>query len=222
MPSVETEQRGGASDCVSHPIFGRAYHRLFSPLIEREVARLREELLADLDGSVLEVGAGNGASFARYPATVTTLVAIEPEAYLRAQALRAAAQAPVPTSVLAGSAESLPVADESFNAAVVSLVLCSVRDLDLALSELRRVLVPGGQLRFLEHVRSERPRKARVQELLDRSVWPALAGGCHCARETAAAIEAAGFQIELVRRLDAGPSWVHTNPMLIGRARTPS
>ncbi|HLI33259.1 MAG TPA: class I SAM-dependent methyltransferase [Solirubrobacteraceae bacterium] len=222
MPSVETEQRGSASDCVSHPIFGRAYHRLFSPLIEREVAHLREELLADLDGSVLEVGAGNGASFARYPATVTKLVAIEPEAYLRAQALRAAAQAPVPTSVLAGSAESLPVADESFNAAVVSLVLCSVRDLDLALSELRRVLVPGGQLRFLEHVRSQRPRKARVQELLDRSIWPALAGGCHCARETAAAIEAAGFQIELVRRLDAGPSWAHTNPMLIGRARTPS
>lgn len=223
MPRMETERSSRAIPCVRHPIFARAYDHLFSPLIEREVAHLREELLAELAGSVLEVGAGNGASFAHYPSRVTELVAVEPERYLRMQAERAAARAPVPTSVRAGSAESLPVASASFDAAVVSLVLCSVSDLGLALAELRRALVPGGELRFLEHVRSKRPRKARVQELLDRSgLWPALAGGCHCARETAAAIEAAGFQIERVRTLDAGPSWIHTNPMMIGHARSRS
>lgn len=204
---------------VRHPLFARAFDRL-SGLMEREVARHRDELLAGLSGRVLELGAGNGMNFTHYPATVEEVVAVEPEPYLRARATRAASRASRPVTVVDAVADALPVADASFDAAVCSLVLCSVPDQALALAELRRVVRAGGELRFFEHVRSPAARKARFQELLDRSgAWPRVAGGCHCARDTRAAIEAAGFRIERARPVDVGSQWMPTNPHLLGRAR---
>jgi len=204
---------------VRHPIFARLFHHM-SGSMEREVGARRDELLAGLAGRVIEIGAGNGASFGHYPATVTELVAFEPEPYLRDKAAAAARHAPVPVRVDDAAAGALPLEDGAFDAAVASLVLCTVPDAGQALSELRRVLKPGSELRFLEHVRSDRPRKARVQERLDRSgVWPWLGGGCHCARDTSAAIELAGFRLEAVRTLEIGPPWIHTNPHILGVAR---
>jgi SAM-dependent methyltransferase len=204
---------------VHHPLFARYFHRA-SAMLERDVGEYRDELLAGLSGRVLEVGAGNGMNFRHYPATVSELVALEPESYLRAKAEEAAGGVAVRVDVRDGVAEPLPFGPGSFDAAVASLVLCSVPDPGRALAELHRVLVPGGELRFLEHVRSDRPRKARIQERLDGSrLWPRVAGGCHCARDTVAAIEAAGFGVERVRRLDVGPGWSHTNPHALGVAR---
>lgn len=207
---------------VRHPIFARVFHAV-SPSMEKEVGRHRDELLAGLSGRVLEVGAGNGQSFAHYPATVAEVVALEPESYLRGKAEEAARRARVPVSVRDGVAAPLPFEPGEFDAAVASLVLCSVPDQSQALAELRRVLRPGGELRCFEHVRAERPRKARVQERLDRSgLWPRMGGGCHCSRDTVAAIEAAGFHVERIRTLTVGPSWSHTNPHVLGVARAPS
>jgi ubiquinone/menaquinone biosynthesis C-methylase UbiE len=206
---------------VRHPIFARFYQRL-SRAMEKEVGVHRDELLAGLTGRVLEIGAGNGMNFAHYPATVDEVVALEPEAYLRGKAEQAARTVSVPVSVRDGLAHPLPFEDAGFDAAVASLVLCTVPGPATALAELRRVLRPGGQLRFLEHVRSDSPRKARIQEGLDRSgVCPRLGGGCHCARDTTSAIAVAGFEIDRVRRLDVGLSWMHTNPHVIGVARAP-
>ncbi|MDX6689010.1 MAG: hypothetical protein QOG15_467 [Solirubrobacteraceae bacterium] len=204
---------------VRHPVFARAWHRL-TPGIERELGPCRRELLAGLSGRVVEVGAGNGMNFRHYPDTVTEVVAVEPEPYLRARAEAAARAASVPIVVCDGLAGALAFADESFDAAVACLVLCSVPDQASALAELRRVATVEGELRFLEHVRAGATGKARIQEALDRSrLWPLVAGGCHCARDTVAAISAAGFAIDQVRELNLGPGWLNTNPHVLGAAR---
>ena len=204
---------------VRHPIFARAFDRT-SPAMERELGPWRDELLAGLTGRVVEVGAGNGTSFSHYPATVDQLVAVEPEPYLRRKAIERAASAPVRTRVVDGVAEALPLEDAGADAVVARVVLCSVADPGRAVAELRRVLKHGCELRFLEHVRASGARKSRLQRSLDRPrLWPRLAGGCHCGRDTVAAIEAAGFRIEELRSFDPGLAWLHINPHVIGRAR---
>jgi ubiquinone/menaquinone biosynthesis C-methylase UbiE len=203
---------------VKHPLFARFFDR-FSGVMEKEIGHWRDELLAGLAGRVVEVGPGNGMNFRHYPAEVSEVVALEPEPYLRAKAQDAARTAPVPVSVRAGVADALELEDASFDAAVACLVLCSVPDQQVALGELRRVLKPGGQLRFLEHVRSETPGKARLQAMLDGAgIWPRMAGGCHSSRDTVSAIRAAGFRVERERSLDVGPSWMLTNPHVLGSA----
>jgi ubiquinone/menaquinone biosynthesis C-methylase UbiE len=205
---------------VRHPVFARAFDRM-SRLMERDLGRYRRELVSGLSGRVLEVGAGNGMNFGHYPSGVEEVIALEPEPYLRRKAQAAARRAEIDITVQPGVAAPLEFGDASFDAAVMSLVLCTIPDQAAALSELRRVLRPGGELRFVEHVRSERPPKAAVQRGADRSgLWPALAGGCHCSRDTVAAIRAAGFEVDRCRSFDLGPGWLITNPHVLGSART--
>ncbi|MFD9035187.1 class I SAM-dependent methyltransferase [Streptomyces sp. NPDC059567] len=182
-------------DAVHHPLFARFYAR-FSVSADTKggIGALRTELLTGLSGRAIEIGAGNGLNFAHYPGTVSEVVAIEPERHLRTLAADAALRADVPVDVVPGAAEALPVKSEAFDAAVASLVLCTVRDVPRALAELHRVLRPGGELRFFEHGLAPTPGMARTQRALDRTVWPLLFGGCHTARDPLAAIEAAGFE----------------------------
>jgi ubiquinone/menaquinone biosynthesis C-methylase UbiE len=203
---------------LRHPLFARFFDRL-SRTMEPEVGPLRDELLAGLSGRVVEVGAGNGINFGHYPASVEHVIAVEPEPYLRSKAQAAAHEASVAVTVRPGLANSLELEDASVDAAVASLVLCSVPDQHAALHEIARVVKSGGELRFLEHVRSRAHRKARVQRGADRSgMWPLVGGGCHCSRNTTAEIEAAGFELVAVRSIDVGPSWMITNPHVLGRA----
>ena len=201
---------------VHHPLFARLY-AWASPRMEKAgVAERRDQLLAGLTGHVIEVGAGNGLNFVHYPPEVTGVTAVEPEPHLRALAQAKAKEAPVPIEVVDGTADELPADDASFNAAVASLVLCSVPDVPAALAEIRRVLEPGGELRFFEHVRADTPGLARVQRLLDATIWPTVGGGCHAHRDTRTAIEDAGFTIEQLQqlRLPTGP----TSPHILGIA----
>lgn len=204
-------------------MFARVYARL-APLhiTKGEGAEHRSALLAGLSGRVLEIGAGSGLNLAFYPPEVSEVVALEPEPYLRARAAEAARRAALPVTVAAGSAEDLPFEDGSFDAAVFSLVLCSVADQGRALAEARRVLRPGGELRVYEHVLARSPRLARWQHLLDRSrVWPLLGGGCHPNRDTAAALGAAGFEVVSLERFraDLGPLLAPASPHILARAR---
>lgn len=180
------------------------YERVSAESERRGTAAHRQRLLAGLTGKVIEVGAGNGMNFSHYPESVAEVVAIEPEDRLRVLAERAATSARVPIRVVAGHADAFPFGEAAFDAAVVSLVLCSVRDPGRSLAELRRVLRPGGELRFFEHVRSSNLLLGALEDLVT-PLWSRAAGGCHLNRDAAAAIRKAGFRIEDVERFAYRP-----------------
>lgn len=202
-----------------HPLFARFYAWM-SPGAESKlhIAEHRDELLQGLSGRALEIGCGNGLNFGHYPEAVSEVVAIEPEPYLRAKAAENAARARVTIDLRAGEAAPLPFPDASFDAAVVSLVLCTVPDPAEALRELHRVVRPGGELRIYEHVLSTEGSRARWQRRI-APVWKVFGGGCHPDRDTEAVIRGAGFQ-PTVRRLDVGPPSVlnAANPHILGIA----
>jgi ubiquinone/menaquinone biosynthesis C-methylase UbiE len=205
---------------TSHPVFARIYTRVAEMSERRGGAAHRRKLLAGLRGRVVEVGAGSGANFQHYPTSVSEVIAVEPERYLRERAESAAARASVSVSVAPGDSDRLPGEAESFDAGVVALVLCTVPDQQRALAELYRVIRPGGELRFYEHVVSETAWEARFQRLADTTLWPRLAGGCHLARDTGVAIERAGFQIETFERFRFSPAaFLPADPHILGVAR---
>ncbi|TDB89002.1 methyltransferase domain-containing protein [Actinomadura sp. KC216] len=207
-----------------HPLFARFYART-SLLMERGLGPHRRALLDGLAGRVLEVGAGNGLNFAHYPGTVTEVIAVEPEPHLRALAQTRAAQdngqIKVPVKVVDGWADRLPADDGSCDAAVASLLLCSVPDQATALAEIARILKPGGRLRFLEHVRNPHTGRRRLQQALDATgVWPWFGGGCHCSRDTLTAIENAGFttgHVDTLTSADTGMPFPAA-PQILGTA----
>lgn len=198
------------------------YERVIGGAERRCLGAWRAELLADLDGEVLEIGAGTGINLGHYPSTVRRLHLCEPEPAMRGQLdRRLRAHAGVPVSVIAAPAERLPLADASIDHAVSTLVLCSVTDLAASLAELHRVLRPGGSLRFMEHVHAEHePRVARWQRRLE-PVWRWLSGNCHLTRDTARAIRTAGFELTRLEqtRMIGAPAIVR--PMIVGVGRRP-
>jgi ubiquinone/menaquinone biosynthesis C-methylase UbiE len=204
---------------MRNPFFARLLTRCGARNEGRGNAELRRELLSGLSGPVVEVGPGSGLNFPHYPGTVTELLAVEPEIYLRERAREAAAAAAVKIRVVDGTAERMMIDDASVDAVVVSGVLCSVPDQAAALAEFRRILRPGGELRFYEHVRS-RTAFARYQDAADL-VWPRLMGGCHPNRDTLAAIRAADFRVEFCRGLifPPGAKVSVVSPRIIGVAR---
>jgi ubiquinone/menaquinone biosynthesis C-methylase UbiE len=208
---------------ISNPLFVRQYRRNRQAATERGEDEHRRRLLDGLSGRVVEIGAGDGPNFPLYPAAVSEVIAVEPEPHMRAHAADAARYAQVPVRVEPGTADALALADESVDAVVASLVLCTVPDQAAALSEARRVLRHGGELRFYEHVQARRQPLKSILAVADRSgLWPLLGGGCHPARDTLAAIEAAGFSVERCERFDFSASaMMPAIPHILGIARRP-
>ena len=193
------------SDVVDNPFFARLWTAMSSREPE-SLRRLRRENLAGLTGRVLEVGAGTGTNFEFYPATVSEVVAVEPERRLAEHAREAASGAPVPVVVSTDTVEQFADA-EPFDAVVCSLVLCSVDNPDDVVRQLYSTLRPGGELRYLEHVASAGAR-ARLQRIADATVWPRLLGNCHTHRHTEDTITGAGFRVTAARREWTFPAWV--------------
>ena len=208
------------AELVKHPIFARYWGRVATAMEARGGGSHREQLLGETSGRVIEIGAGTGLNFARYPVSVTQVIALEPETHLRDQAKRAALSASVPVRVIDGVAENLPFEDGEFDVAVASLVLCSVADPHLVLRELHRVLRPGGELRFYEHVRSDDPRLARWQDRVNRP-WSFIAGGCQANRQTVDLMGEEGFEVGGYRRITFKPSplCLPISSFVLGRAR---
>ena len=213
----------------SGSLYGPQQSRFARHLERRELRKpdpgareLRRRLLVGLRGRVLEVGAGDGRSFEHYPAEVSRVLAVEPDATARAAAAERARDAGVPIEIIDGLADALPAEDKSFDAAVVMGVLCSVPDPAEALAELRRVLAPGGQLRFWEHVCSRNVLFRGLQRAADRLFWTRSLGGCETTRYTEAAIQSAGFEIETLERGFHSSSLltITSAPYVLGIARS--
>ena len=206
---------------IPRPRFARTYLKLAPGVEERGAREHRRRNLGGLSGSVVEVGAGHGLNFAHYPPEVSEVIAIEPEPTLRSEAERAAGDAPVPVRVLPGVADLLPVDDATADAGVTSLGLCSVPDQGRARAEIRRVLRPGGTLRFYEHVIPNcQPKRLLLQALDHSGIFLAVSGGCHPARDTTTAIMRAGFEIEEIERFGFAPQRMQPSiPHILGIAR---
>lgn len=204
-------------------LFPRIYDRLVAPTEAACFQQWRRELLADLSGVVVEIGAGTGANLAHYPALVRRLVLTEPE---QAMLDRLAAALPrvrpgIEVEVHRTPADQLPLGEGVADAVVCTLVLCTVPDPAAVLAEARRVLRPGGRFVFLEHVAADgRPERLKWQERLD-PLWPHLAGGCHLTRRSAEAIEVAGFTMGEVTRQSARKATPVIRPTVRGVATAP-
>jgi SAM-dependent methyltransferase len=200
---------GGADSLGSTPVNPSKGHRWFAAFYERQSVKAdktrtgprRARLVGDLQGTALEIGAGNGLNLAYYQ-NVDRLVALEPDPHMLKHLRRRAQFVSYPLAIVEVGAENLPFPDNSFDAVVVSLVLCSVGDQARVLSEIRRTLRPGGELRFMEHVRAD----GLLGTLLDAltPLWSAAGGGCHPNRRTEAAIRSAGFEVRVIERYREG------------------
>ena len=201
--------------------FARYLERREQRRPDQEARELRRRVLAGLAGDVIEVGSGDGRSFEHYPPGVKHLLAVEPDSTARTASVKRAQDAAVPIEVVGGTAEKLPADDSAFDAAVLMGILCSVGDPAGTLHELRRVLRPGGELRFWEHVRSGNAAFRTLQHATDSLFWTKALGGCETTRDTMAAIRAAGFEIVMLERGFHSSSLltITSAPYILGAAR---
>lgn len=182
---------------------------------------LRPRCVGAVEGRVLEIGAGSGHNLPHYSEHVSVLYALEPSAVARRLAEARVARAPFEVELLGLEAERVPLPDGSVDHVVATWTLCTVPDLEAAFRELRRVLVPGGRLHFLEHGRARDPRVARWQDRLN-PIQKRLAGGCHLNRPIDELVRAGGFELEeleefALRRAPRVAGWMYRG---VGRVTT--
>jgi len=175
-------------------LFAAVYDRMSAGAERAGLADMRAQALAPAQGATLELGAGTGANLEHYPEAVTELVLTEPSEHMAKRLRDKVAASGRAAEVVVAPAERLPFPDERFDTVTATLVLCTADDPAAALREVARVLRPGGQLLFLEHVRADDPGLARWQDRLE-GAWGYMAAGCHPNRDTLAAIEGAGFAV---------------------------
>jgi ubiquinone/menaquinone biosynthesis C-methylase UbiE len=198
------------------------YDRVMRRSEEEGLGAWRAELLGPLEGTVLEVGAGTGANLPHFPERLGRLVLTEPDKHMRRRLLLRLRALRRKVDVIAAPVERLPFPGATFDAVVVTLVLCSVERLDRALHEIRRVLKPGGRLVFIEHVAAtDRPGRLAWQRLLE-PFWLRLTSNCHLTRRTDEAIRAAGFELERLTRASMRKALPWVRPTVRGCARAPA
>jgi ubiquinone/menaquinone biosynthesis C-methylase UbiE len=198
--------------------FSAIYDRAMESTEEAGMREIRRETLAAARGRTVDIGAGTGINVELFPEGVTELVLAEPDEHMLKHL-----RPKVPTwgrdvDVVQAPADRLPFDDDSFDTAVFTLVLCTVPDPVAALREAGRVLKPGGELLFVEHVRSPEPGLARWQDRLERP-WRFLGDGCHCNRDTVATIEASPFRVDRVEHGELPKAPPLVRPLVYGSAR---
>lgn len=207
---------GQIYDATWGRLFAASYDRMLRGAEEGGLREMRRDLLARASGRTIDLGAGTGVNLELFPEGVSELVMVEPDPHMLKQ-LRAKAAGRGGVEVVQASAQELPFADDSFDTAVFTLVLCTVPNPAVALSEAARVLRPGGELLFIEHVRAEDAGMARWQDRLEKP-WRFIGDGCHCNRDTVATIESSPLSLMRVEqgRLPKAPPIVR--PLIFGNA----
>lgn len=188
---------------IAHPWFAAVYDRMNASMERGFMREVREEIVGGARGRILEVGCGTGASFPHYR-DAGDVVAIDPDPHMLERARNKAATLGSLVDIRQAPAEALPFEEGSFDTVIATLVLCTVRDPAQALAEVRRVLRPGGELRFCEHVRLENRLGALVQDALT-PLWQLIAAGCHPNRDTVEGIRQAGFEVERLEWVKSAP-----------------
>ena len=203
--------------------WGRAFSAFYDSLLKgTEEAGLRDrrrEVLAAAKGRTIDIGAGTGANLDLFPEG-TEVVMAEPDPHMLKRLRRKVAESGATVELVEAGAERLPFEDDSFDTAVFTLVLCTVPNPEAALAEAARVLKPGGQLLFVEHVRSQDEGLARWQDRLE-TPWRLFGDGCHCNRDTVATIEASPLSLDRVERGELPKSPPLTRPLASGSAHAP-
>ncbi len=187
-----------------HKWFAAVYDRMMARAEKTFMKSIRREVIGGAKGHILEIGCGTGATFPYYGERLERIVATEPDPYMLRRARKRAGGLTRPIELYQAPAEALPFADASFDTVISFLVLCSVADPQRALSEVRRVLRPDGELRFYEHVRYGHAFGAFWQDLIT-PVWRWCGAGCHPNRDVEGFLRQAGFNILEIERLKPYP-----------------
>ena len=166
----------------------------------KSIGAWREELLKNISGDVLEIGAGTGVNLGYYPDSITTLTLSEPDPQMRRQLENKLATMPFSHEIIATAAEELPFADRSFDSVVATLVFCSVEHPERCLGELYRVLKPGGKLAVIEHVGAAEQQNIYKWQKRIEPFWKRCAGNCHLTRDTLTTMQRNGFNCDNMQR----------------------
>jgi ubiquinone/menaquinone biosynthesis C-methylase UbiE len=214
---------GGLYDATVGRTFTAWYGYIMRRIDEAGLREVRREVLSEAHGRVLDLGSGTGSNLPLFPGTVEDLVLTEPNAHMLRTLRRRVSESGATKigAVEQAPAESLPFGDASFDCVTCTMVLCTMPDPHAGLEEVARVLRPGGKLLFMEHVRSEDPGLARAQDRLERP-WRFIADGCHCNRDSLAAIEASPLEVQHFRRGRMPVAPMFMKPLVFGRAALPS
>jgi ubiquinone/menaquinone biosynthesis C-methylase UbiE len=212
---------GKLSDLLWGPLFARGYDRFSKVAEDAGLREKRRALLTRARGRTLEIGAGTGVNLELYPDSVTELVLTEPDGHMRQQLEKKLAAVGRRAEVVDAGGECLPFPDADIDTVVATLVLCTIPDPQAVLGEIARVLKPEGRLLFLEHVRAEDPKTARLQDRFERP-WGWFGRGCHPNRDTLATLEASALEVADVEhdRMPKAPPIVR--PLIVGEARLPA
>lgn len=184
----------------------RVLPRIIHLVLNNKAMRpLRTRAMEGMSGEVLELGFGSGANVGLYPDEVTRVVGVEPSQVAASMAGGAIERSPIPVEIIGLDGQSVPLEDDSVDSVLTTWTLCTIPDLDAALSEVRRVLRPGGAMYYLEHGLSEDPKIARRQNRFN-GIQKRIAGGCHLNRKIDSILIDAGFELDHPAEFDiAGP-----------------